>query len=135
MHTDSTHWVEQHQQRQYQQGARNNEARCDVRQVAIDVHYDIHLCELFLCEIHAKLATTADSHVWTVWLKLRASLCEAQIVLGTRLVSAKPTPRPCAPTPPPPPPAVRYFSASPRPPVRLVSAKPTLAPNPLRAPH
>ena len=66
------------------------------------------------------------SPAWSVWLKLRASLYEAQIGLGARLVSANSPPLPCAslaPTPPPPP-------------VRLVSAKlppppcASLAPNP-----
>ena len=41
---------------------------------------------------------------WSVWLKLRASLYEAQIGLGARLVSANP------------PPPVRLVSANPPPP-------------------
>ena len=63
-----------------------------------------------------------DNQNVSVWLKLRASLYEAQNGLGARLVSANP-----------PPPPVRLVSAplraprqrqTPRPPMRLGSAKP-----------
>ena len=64
----------------------------------------------------------------SVWLKLRASLCEAQIGLGARLVGANP-----------PPPPVRLVSALPPPPPPCASFAPNpplcapLASNPPRA--
>ena len=46
----------------------------------------------------AEMFGSVDSNRWSVWLQLRASLYEAQIGLGARLVSAKlPPPPPRAP--------------------------------------
>ena len=36
------------------QGGRTSEARCDARHYAIHVHYGIHLCAPFSCEIRVK---------------------------------------------------------------------------------
>ena len=88
-------------------------------------------------------ATGIDLWDASVWLKLRASLYEAQIGLGARLASTKPppprAPRQCQPPPPPP---CASSAPPPPPPVRLVSANPppppcaSLAPNsPPRAPR
>ena len=41
------------------QGATNNEARGDARHCAVHVHYGIHLCEPFSCEVHMKFTTKA----------------------------------------------------------------------------
>ena len=66
----------------------------------------------------------------SVWLKLRASLYEAQNGLGARLVSANPPPPPCASLAPTPPP-VRLVSAK-HPPCALLARQP---PPPPRAPR
>ena len=57
------------------QVAGTSEARCNAMLNAIHMHYGIHLCESYGCQIRKKFASTADSHVcWHV--AVNVNLCE-----------------------------------------------------------